>query len=341
MSQSAGTVSGNRCAWCEAPRQGGDTCPDCGANYAKAEAIRSRGKADAASVAAAAQTAATGAAFDMEEERLWPEVHDADFEYKMCLWAMPGMLGVMLLLYASGIGASLMRIVFGMPVHELGHAAAGWFTGFTAIPSLWVTLVPDDRGWLAPIALAGALGWMTMRAWQAGRVGILALGATLLLVQLICTFILDLDSAHMLITFGGDGLGMVLAAVLMMLFYVGKSTQIYRGALRWGFLAIGAAAFVDMLGTWWVASSDVGAIPYGTTGGRPTDAMKLVDNHGWSLATLVGRHLTTGALCIVALIVTYILGLRAAGRVVRSRQREERLAAARNAARNAARGSGG
>lgn len=52
------------------------------------------------------------------------------------------------------------------------------------------------------------------------------------------------------------------------------------GSLRWGFVVIGAAAFVDIYATWWNARKDDSAIPYGTTGGMATDAMTLVDAYG-------------------------------------------------------------
>ena len=73
----------------------------------------------------------------------------------------------------------------------------------------------------------------------------------------------------MFITLGGDALGLVLSALLMSLFYVGKDTRIYKGALRYGFLGIGAAAFMDMFLPWW--KKDISAIGYGLTGGIPTD----------------------------------------------------------------------
>ena len=60
-----------------------------------------------------------------------------------------------------------------------------------------------------------------------------------------------------------DGVGMVLASALMATFFFGKRTQLYQGWLRWGFLAIGAAAFTDMFATWWKAQSDTAAIPFG------------------------------------------------------------------------------
>lgn len=35
-----------------------------------------------------------------------------------------------------------------------------------AIPTLWKTLIPDTRSFIAPVILAGALGYLMFRAWQ-------------------------------------------------------------------------------------------------------------------------------------------------------------------------------
>ena len=48
----------SNCAWCERPKTAGPTCSNCGADYAKAEAIKLRGKADIAAVTAAGSSAA-------------------------------------------------------------------------------------------------------------------------------------------------------------------------------------------------------------------------------------------------------------------------------------------
>ena len=48
----------SNCAWCEHPKAAGPTCSNCGADYAKAEAIKRRGKADIAPVTAAGASAA-------------------------------------------------------------------------------------------------------------------------------------------------------------------------------------------------------------------------------------------------------------------------------------------
>ena len=304
------------CPWCSALRDSGSICPHCGADYAKAAAIKAHGRAapiqtDSAQ-SSAARTSEALLQVLIEEPGDVQTVDDAQLELKFCIGAIPLALLCAMLFQASGLGAMLQRVFLTMPVHELGHAVSAWFCGFTAIPTLWKTLIPDTRGFIAPVILAGAIGYWMYRSWQARNQLSLYACAALLLTQVVGTFIIKLDTAHMLFTFGGDGMGMVLATLLMASFFFGKETQLYKGSLRWGFLVIGAAAFVDIYATWWRSREDESTIPYGTTGGMATDAMKLVDDYGWTLQTLVSRYVTLGLVCLLALALVYAWGVRRA-----------------------------
>ena len=277
----------NTCPWCNAPKAGGESCPKCGANYAKAEQIKTQGKAQlekpaAATVLEAVVEVPLAAAIVGIDDR---PVEDPELEFKFCVAAIPGMMLLALLFHFLLPG--MQRIVFGMPVHELGHAVSAWFTGFWAIPTLWKTLIPDERGMIAPVLLAGAIGWMMFSAWRAGKTYLVAIGAVLLVLQGLGTFWIRQSTAIALYTFGGDGMGMVLATALMATFFFGKRSQLYKGALRWGFLVIGAAAFTDMFATWTAALGDRGRIPIGEIEG-------------------------VGLLCLISLALVYAWGVRLA-----------------------------
>src|SRR5262245_22643731 len=129
------------CPWCSAPRGAGESCPKCGANYAKAELIRKQGKAVAAPAPVEEPTLppATPVLVGVDER----PVEDPELEFKFCVAAIPGMMLIALGFHFLLPG--MQRIAFGMPVHELGHAVSAWFTGFWAIPTLWKTLIPDER----------------------------------------------------------------------------------------------------------------------------------------------------------------------------------------------------
>lgn len=234
--------------------------------------------------------------------------------------AIPVTLCIAIAFHASGLGAALQRIFLTMPVHEFGHAVTAWFCGYAAIPTLWKTMVPETRGFVAPLALLGALGYLVFRARRAKKPFLVYAGAALILLQAVATLGISQKTAHMWITFGGDGMGMILATLLMASLYFGKNTQLYKGSLRWGFVVIGAAAFVDIYATWWKSRTDQSAIPYGTTGGMATDAMTLVDVHGWSLQTLVSRHVVLGLCCLIALALVYAWGVRRAKSEVNARR---------------------
>ena len=211
--------------------------------------------------------------------------------------AIPGALVVALLFHLWPTGQFLQRTWLAMPVHELGHAVTAWWCGFGAIPTLWKTLIPEERGlvWVLVAGLEGGLFWL---GWQRSWMALSGLGLGLALLQLIGTQA-DPTTAQVWITFGGDAGAMVLGTLLMASFFIPKLAE---GGLRWGLLAIGAAAFVDAFATWWAARTDPDVIPFGEIEGVGlSDPTKLVEDHGWTIAQLVGRHVTVGVACLVLL----------------------------------------
>jgi len=238
-------------------------------------------------------------------------VEDPDLEWKFCVAAIPAMLLVAVAFHI--VTPFLQRTFLAMPVHELGHAITAWLCGYFAIPTLWKTLVPDERGFVAPLILAGGMAYLMYRASQAEKPALVGLGAGVLVLQAIGTLGIKFKTTQMLIVFGGDGMGMIIATALMATFFFGKDTQLYRGSLRWGFLAIGAAAFVDIFSVWNAARRDYGAIPFGEQEGTGlSDATKLVDDFGWTADQLIHRHIALGVCCLIALALVYAWGVRQA-----------------------------
>lgn len=293
------------CAWCNAPKTSDSTCFRCGANYAKAEAIQRHGTAKGVSTTPTAAAAA-------EPQEVPLPVTDPAAEWLNCLLALPLLLlGAWACQYFN-VFDGLQRIVFGMPVHEFGHAVTAWFTGHNAIPSLWVTRTSPERGYACGLLLLGIYGAL-IRYGHKRRQPLWYLAvAVLLLLQLYGTFVLRPVNSDMLIVFGGDGIGMVLATLMMSTFYLGKETQLYKGSVRWGLLFWGAAAFMDMFMAWWKGQSDIARVGYGTTGGRLTDAYRLINEYAWNQDEMIARHLHVGYACLLALAVIYGLGLRQA-----------------------------
>lgn len=303
------------CPWCEAPRGVGENCPRCGANYAKAEAIRKHGRAEVAVPVAPEESVTNAQIFIAEDADLGDSevIDDAHTEFWMCVAAVPAMLLIALAFQSMEWGRWFQRLLFTMPVHELGHAVTAWLCGFGAIPTVWVTITMEERGFVAPLAVFAAVAWVLYRGWQLESRALLAAGGLILLLQAILTLGIKEHMARSLITFGGDGVGLVLAILLMGSFFFGKGTQIYKGSLRWGFLAIGAGAFVDINATWWLARRDRSEIPFTTRdNGMESDALKLVNEFGWTEAALVNRHILVCLACMAVLALVYAWGVRRA-----------------------------
>ena len=277
------------CPRCGAPRPDALLeCPRCGVIYAKAEAR-----------AAALQPTAT--TFDLDDDAL---------ELRIRKWALPAALLCAFLLVSGQAGRAVVRIFFGMWIHELGHAAAAWLCGFPALPGPWRTLTASARSPVFAALLSGALIYAAVRAWLAGRKPLTACAAGGLLLQLCCTCLPGARSATAFIVFAGDGGCLVLGALLMASLYAPAGSAIRRGWLRWGFLVIGAGAFADAFEQWWSARTDPDRIPFGINEGVGlSDPSVLSDTFGWSAATLVHRYVLLGCACLLALACIYAVGL--------------------------------
>jgi hypothetical protein len=198
----------------------------------------------------------------------------------------------------------LQRTFLTMIPHELGHAIAAWWSGFAALPTLWRTMIPDEPSVLLMVVIAAGelglawLGWRTERRWLVVVAGVMGVAQFLALTA-------EPATTHVAITFAGDAGAMVLGTLLMLAFFAPEGSKLRAGALRWGLLAIGAAAYVDVAMTWWRARGDHAAIPFGQIEGvGDSDASKLL-TAGWSPSTIVDHYLVGAALCLAALLAVW------------------------------------
>ncbi|MCY1043745.1 hypothetical protein OV208_20665 [Corallococcus sp. bb12-1] len=325
------------CPRCGAPRVDGLECPACGVIYLRAEAraaTRQAEEREAAKRGAVVREAEdqrlalrealeahTAPAFVPPLVAARPEQdaalegitfhEDTDGEdareARLRLVVLPAALLVATLAVHSPGFHALMRIFLTMPVHELGHAVTAWLCGFSATPSFWATTVSEERSLFIPLALAGLLATLTYQGWKRRRWTWLGVGAVLLLAQAVGTLGLDRLQARSMITFGGDAGMMVLGTALMATFYVPSGHYLRRNALRWGFVAIGAAAFMDGFEQWWAALSHVERIPFGQNEGSGlSDPSKLVRTYGWNISHLIRRYVAVGITCLSALGLLYL-----------------------------------
>jgi hypothetical protein len=200
----------------------------------------------------------------------------------------------------------LLRIFFGMWVHEVGHAATAWLCGFLAFPGPWLTPMSEGRSVVFSLLLAAALafGAVTRPEWRRVFVALIAL-------QLLCTLFLPLARARQLVIFMGDGGCLVLGTALMLTMHAPEESALRKEWLRWGFLVIGAAAFADAFSIWWGARKDPDLIPFGMNEGAGlSDPSVLSDMYGWSADQLVHRYVLLGAVCLLVLLAASLLALR-------------------------------
>lgn len=233
-----------------------------------------------------------------------PGDFDDAFELRIRQLALPAMLGAVTLLHLVGPFAFVMKVFAAMWFHELGHALAAWFTGHPAFPLPWMTPI-GQRGVLVTAALAAGLFAGARFAWLRER-RVLAVLSGLGGVLALLGRLLPETRAQTLITFAGDGFGIALGAVAMLAIFAPPGSRLHHGALRWGFLALGAAAYVELSSTWLAAWRDPAEIPFGVQSmAGPSDASRLVDVAGWSESHLVHSLLAVTLVSGVALLVAW------------------------------------
>jgi hypothetical protein len=210
---------------------------------------------------------------------------------------VPIALGLAGVIGMTGLGQMMLRLFFGMWLHELGHATASWICGVFAVPLPWITLGGQSRSPAMIIFFFGVLGFA---AWKKlAPLWLLAIPAGALLVGILIPF----KHATTFITFFGDGGALVYGTVLMLAaLLLPDESRLSRGALRWGYLVIGAGAFMDAFLTWFRSWRDFAELPFGRSESSGlSDALKLVDVAGWSETGMIRAYLGLSLLCLAVL----------------------------------------
>ena len=214
-------------------------------------------------------------------------------------WGVPIALAVAALLSFTMPGSLLLRLCFGMWLHEAGHALASWFCGVIAVPLPWVTMGAQVRSPFFIALLFGGLGALCYRLWRREQQRLVPLPASLGALLLIGVLV-PFRHATTFIVFCGDGGALVLGTVFMLgAVLLPDELRVSRGGLRWGYLVIGAGAFMDAFVTWVKAWRDWAELPLGRNEGSGlSDASRLIDVSGWSEAGLVRSYLALGLVCL-------------------------------------------
>jgi hypothetical protein len=196
--------------------------------------------------------------------------------------------------------------LLSMWVHEIGHASAAWLSGYPAIPGPWFTQVNDERSYAFTVVILGALGFLGFRGWQKKRWLWVAAAGSSAAAVLYCTGLLYSDQAQQLIIFGGDAGCFVAGAMLMASFYARKDSVLHQNYLRWGFLVIGALAFMDAFATW---SGGIERVPLGENENGLSDPSVLTELYSWNMTVLRERYYRLAIFCLMVLGAVYVAGL--------------------------------
>ena len=206
---------------------------------------------------------------------------------------------------AVSVAPSAVRML-SMWVHESGHAVTAWLCGFSAMPGPWFTSVDPDRSRVTTAFFVVLLGAGGFRAGQKQRWFWIAVCAAILVALLVGTFGLYSDQAQQWIIFGGDAGCFVLGAVLMLTFYARRDHPVYRNALRWGFLVIGALSFMDVWAVW---SGGLPNVPFGENENGLSDPSVLTELYSWNINVLIARYQRLGVICLMILAFVYAGGV--------------------------------
>lgn len=226
-------------------------------------------------------------------------------EWKIRAIAIPAAIALALVFHLWPTGHWMQRTFLSMMVHEVGHAMTGWFCGFASIPTVWKTTWPESRSLVVTVLLVGGLGFGGWRAWVSDRMlwcGVAAVG----LVLVFLGRQQSVDDAYEAFTFGGDAGALILGTALMLTMFAPASSRLRTNQLRWGFLVIGAAAYVDTFATWWRARTNEDVIPFGEIEGVGlSDPSKLQETFDWTTRQMVDRYVMVGTICGVVLIAVW------------------------------------
>jgi hypothetical protein len=254
---------------------------------------------------------ATSTTVDISSEVEGFNADRAKQELRYRLFAFP--VALLLARILVGVYPGLVRLLT-MWVHETGHALMAWLSGFWAMPGPWFTSVSNERSLSVTLAAVAVVGFSGFQFWDTQRWPMLGAAGAVFVFQLACTR-MPVDRAQALIIFGGDGGCMVLGCALMATFYAQPESAIYENSLRWGFLIIGAAAFMDPFKTWTGGEDD---IPFGTQEGTLTDPSSLVEVYGWPIHVMQQRYVRLGVACLIFLASMYLIGILTTRRAMRS-----------------------
>ena len=233
-------------------------------------------------------------------------------EFLSRIFALPGAL---LIGWFLNRAMPLLTYFLCMWLHESGHAITAWFCGYAALPTAWITMIPEERGRWISIVLGTAVAVGGYFAFRMQRWFWVAVSVVVLAFFIIGNLQSE-SHAQLLFTFWGEGGAYVLATILMLTFYARPDAPITRSHVRWGFLILGAMAFWSVYSRWAGGFENIAQFLEDTDErGLPSDMRVLNLVYGWSTYLLINRYRTLGHACLLVLAGAYAAGLVQARRL--------------------------
>ena len=234
------------------------------------------------------------------------EQRKAKNEFVCRVFALPSAL---LLGWLANWAMPMLTAFLAMWLHEFGHAISAWFCGYAALPTAWVTIIPEERGRWISVVLGAAVATGGYFAFRLERWFWVAVSAVVLGLFVLGNLQSEAH-AHLLFTFWGEGGAYVLSTVLMLTFYARADSPITRNQVRWGLLVLGAMAFWSVYTRWSGGFENIAQFLEDTDDrGIPSDPRVLTLVYGWSTYTLIHTYWTLARVCLLTLAGAYAAGL--------------------------------
>lgn len=201
--------------------------------------------------------------------------------------------------------------LLGMPIriqfHELGHAVVAWLSGRFAIPipcGLTVWTDPPSSGAHLVVLLVAAL--LVIRGVRTKRRGFFV-GAAMLELAHVLVATRDDSIASILLAGGASELATPAAVVIA--FFLPMHDRLRWDFFRFPALGVAAIGYLGAMRLWLAVfrgqeEAPIGSL-LGTTGDGSGDLERLVAEHGYSLARIVGGYVALGVAAGVAIVSVY------------------------------------
>jgi Zn-finger nucleic acid-binding protein len=204
-----------------------------------------------------------------------------------------------------------------MPVHECGHAVAGWLGSRFSVPlPLFTAILNADRSPFVYAIFVGGVGYVGYRAYLRRRPYPAVVSAALILGATYFSGIATDATSQMFFTWGGVGGTFALSTFLIASFYYRLPDRFRWDYFRFFALVFGALVFVSSFDFWIEIARGKQVLPTGSAiVGRDDsngDLNRLLDEFGWTVPKLVRHFVRLGQGCSAVIAAHYAFFLRKA-----------------------------